>query len=161
MLICLGVPALGFAQTNNLNLRTLPAGPTAGQPFVVIADGNACNRLFVGDIEGTGQPYDQLTISPGVIRAQVGIAVDLLQPCDQAPSTVIVPVPGLPEGSYQIELVGRFLFTTDTGVLQVVNLSVGPAVAASAPQSIPASSFVSLVLLGLALTTVLLMRRVR
>lgn len=160
-LTCLGIPGLGSAQTNNFNLRTVPTAPTAGQAFVVIADGNACNRLFVGDIEGVGQPYDQLTISPGVIRVQVGIAVDLLQPCDQVPSTVILPVPAQRAGNYQLELIGRLLFTTDTGVFQVANLTIGPPVELTTPRRIPASSFVSLGVLGLAMVSALVLRSPR
>lgn len=117
-------PASAGGSLPDFRLRTLPVSPRAGQEFAVLADGTPCTELFLQDPIGTGQVYSQVTTSAGVIRVQVGYRLKL--PCENEPNTVLLVVPGLPVGSYRIELLGRPLFAPGTGTdfLQAIDVSI-------------------------------------
>lgn len=134
----------------DFRLRTVPAVPIAGQPFTVQADGTSCVLLFLNDPIGSGQIYSQVTVSPGLIQAQVGYEPTLLPPCENAPHTVSLAVPGQPAGTYRLELRGRPLFSSGSGtdLLQAVDITVAAGAPAFAQaQTVPAAGSVSLGLL--------------
>jgi len=128
----------------------------AGQGFDVVAVGNACELLFVGDPYGDGR-YDALALLPGVVRAQVGYYAADFPECENPPHEVRVEVPPMPAGNYRLELYGRFLFTEHVGELQATEIVVVAAGVPARVVRVPASGWAALlacvvcaVLLGLA-----------
>ncbi len=135
------------AGTPTYNLRTDPATPIAGQSFQVVADGNSCELLFVANPYGDGV-YDEVTVSRGLIQAQVGYNRTLVPPCENPPHTVGLTIPGQPAGEYRVELIGRQFFSTDEGLLQAINITIAGGVATGAPVVVPASDLNGLLMLS-------------
>jgi hypothetical protein len=114
----------------------------AGEAFRLLFDGGFCNT-FVLPPAGT---------EPAVARAgnTLRVTVDYLDfaSCDQVPRTFSVLAPGLPAGSYRLELVGQNagspdLLTLDSSVFHVLGHGVG-----AAPASIPAIGYPAMLVLA-------------
>ena len=126
-----GVFSGAHAQSIDSGLRTEPLHPVEFQSFHVAFENHPCIRLFTGNpIEG-GAPYESVSVDGHVVTVRVGYYQPIV--CNEAPATLRLSVPGLPPGPYQLNLLGRFLFTEDHVFLQ----SSGFLVMAS-PSPIPA-----------------------
>jgi hypothetical protein len=128
------------------NLRTEPALPTAGAPFEVRFDGNPCQMFIL-------PPYAPAP-TVEVIGETVRVEVDYMNSfdCGAPYETSSVVVPGMPQGNYTLELVGRAFENHEyEGTLETIAL---PVAAAAVPARIPATNWLTNALLILAAAAV-------
>jgi hypothetical protein len=130
-----------FSADPDLHLRLEPANPAVGQPFEVVADGTPCLFLFTGTPYGDG--YESVDVVPGLVRVQVGYLETFFPPCDNAPHSVRLRVPGLPAGNYTIQLFGRAALTTQVDLMQEITAEIVGTIPEGRPQSIPATRLTS------------------
>lgn len=137
---CCVLPGTVAAQVNRFALRTEPSLPVAGEPFAVVAFSTECERLFVGNPYNEPEAYDNVSVVENTISIRVGYFPPVV--CNNEPVLLRFEVPGLPAGSYRLDLVGRFLFTTDDNLLDSIGLVV-----AMAPRGVPAMGAMEALLL--------------
>jgi hypothetical protein len=134
------------------NLRTTPAPPTAGAPFVVRFDGNPCQLFILPPYA----PEPTVEVSGETVRVEVDY-LDVFD-CGVPYLTSSVVVPGMPQGDYTLELVGRAFENHEyEGILETVALQVAAA-AAAVPTRIPATTVWTNALLGFAALVVVVLR---
>jgi hypothetical protein len=123
------------------NLRTVPATPQAGAPFVAAFDNTDCVIwMLLPDAE---PPL--VTVQGSLVRLEV----DRLNVanCPVPLRTNTLNVPGLPVGSYQLELVAReYLHPGNDILVQAITIEVGPAITIST-LAVPADNRIALALL--------------
>lgn len=140
-----GIACAGQAHAQ-YNLRTIPAVPQAGAPFVVAFDGNICESFFL-----TAPANPPTVITQGTT---VRVAVDhlALANCIAQPATHLVSIPGLAQGSYQLELYTRPYQSPGGDLLgQTILFQVGGAATATGTFSIPVDNTLGLTLLAAAI----------
>ncbi len=137
----------GTASAQEYNLRTVPATPQAGVPFVAAFDSNECEAWV---LPPQGDPV-VVTVQGSTVHLEVDrIAI---VNCSYPPQTHTLNVPALPSGTSQLELIGRAYQSPGNNLLaQTITFQVGPAVAANRV-TIPATNKVALaILVGLMLS---------
>jgi hypothetical protein len=127
------------------NLRTLPAQPAAGQPFLVVFENTPCQAIYIGP--------PGLAPTVRLEGAVLGVAVDRIGifSCDLSVATYSVPVGGLLAGNYTLQLIVRdFQSPENYGLVETIPLTVGPPLPRD-PHPIPATRWLALVVLGSAI----------
>jgi hypothetical protein len=145
LMLLLGTMLWGTEAHAQYNLRTIPATPSAGVPFLAAFDGNTC-EVFI--LTAPAQP-PVVSVQGTTVRLEVDHLV--LANCIAQPETHTLNVPALATGSYQLELINRaFQSPGNDSLAQTVSFQVGPAIAA-APTSIPTAKWFGLLALAGAL----------
>jgi hypothetical protein len=141
MLALAGIAWNGTASAQEYNLRTGPATPNAGAPFVAAFDNTGCvSWMLLPDAE---PPL--VTVQGSLVRLEVDRLI--VANCPVPLRTNTLSVPGLPAGSYQLELIAReYLHPGNDVLVQTVTFQVRPAVAAST-FTVPADNKVALAML--------------
>ncbi len=122
------------------NLRTVPATPQAGVPFMAAFDSNACEVwMLLPDAE---PPL--VTVQGNLVRLEVDRIY--VADCSNQTLTNTLSVPALPTGTYQLELIGRAYQSSGGNLAQAITFQVGPAGAANRV-TIPANNKVALAML--------------
>lgn len=137
----------GTVSAQGYNLRTVPSTPQAGAPFVAAFDNTDCAVwMLLPDAE---PPL--VTVQGSLVRLEVDRLTSANCPVPLWINTLSVP--GLPAGSYQLELVARgYLHPGNDLLVQTIAFQVAPAVAAST-FTVPADNKVALAtLIGLMLS---------
>jgi hypothetical protein len=137
-----GIAWNGIADAQDYNLRTVPAIPQAGYPFVAAFDSTDCEIWML--LPNAEPPL--VTVQGNLVRLEVDRATTANCPYPLRTSTLTVPA--LPAGSYQLELIAReYLSPGNDHLVQTITFEVGPAVTIS-PFAIPADNKIALSLLA-------------
>lgn len=117
------VASSGIAGELGYNLRTVPATPQEGAPFVAAFDSNACEAWV---LPPQGEPT-VVTVQGSTVHLEVD-RISIFN-CSYPSGTETLSVPALPAGTYQLELIGRAYQSPGNDLLaQTITFQVGPEV---------------------------------